>query len=176
LCCTSLGSYFGSGAQEQTPIESRKDVLVYTGGPLTSDLTVVGPVTVTLWAKSSARDTDFTVKLVDVQPNGFAYNVLDRVVRTRFRNGSKAAPSLVEPNTPAEYKLELGYTATVFKVGHRLRLDISSSKFPQLARNPNTGTDPATESHLQTAVQTVLHDAEHPSRVELSVVPNAKSQ
>jgi uncharacterized protein len=176
LCCTSLGSYFGSGAQEQTPIESRKDVLVYTGGLLPSDLTVVGPVTVTLWAKSSARDTDFTVKLVDVQPDGFAYNMLDRVVRTRFRNGSKAAPSLVEPNTPAEYKLELGYTATVFKAGHRLRLDISSSKFPQLARNPNTGTDPATESRLQTAVQTVLHDAEHPSRVELSVVPSAKSK
>src|SRR5207244_2313061 len=68
-CCTSLGSYFGSGAQEQTPIESRKDVLVYTSERLPSDLTVVGPVTVTLWAKSSARETDFTVKLVDVLPN-----------------------------------------------------------------------------------------------------------
>ena len=138
-------------------------------------MTVIGPVTVTLWAKSSARDTDFTVKLVDVQPGGFAYNVLDRVVRTRFRNGSKASPSMAEPNTPYEYNLELGYTATVFKAGHRLRLDISSSKFPQLARNPNTGTDAATESRLQTAVQTVSHDADHASRVELSVLPSAKS-
>src|SRR5205807_2586598 len=138
---------------------------VYTSERLTNDLTVVGPVTVTLWANSSARDTDFTVKLVDVQPNGFAYNVLDRVLRTRFRNGSKAEPSLIQPNKPYEYNLELGYTATVFRAGHHVRLDISSSKFPQFARNPNTGTDVATESRLQPAVQTILHDAGHSSRV-----------
>jgi putative CocE/NonD family hydrolase len=176
LCCTSLGSYFGSGAQEQTPIESRRDVLVFTSEPLSRDLTVVGPVTVTLWAKSSARDTDFTAKLVDVQPGGFAYNVVDRVLRTRFRNGSKAEPSLIEPNKPYEYSLELGYTATVFRKGHRVRLDISSSKFPQFARNLNTGTDAATENRIQPAVQTILHDPDHASRVELSIIPNARDK
>lgn len=174
LCCTSLGFYFGSGAQEQSPLELRKDVLVFTGPPLTADLTVVGPVTFTFWAKSSARDTDFTVKLVDVRPDGFAYNVLDRVVRTRFRNGSKSKPELIEPNTAYKYEVELGNTAIIFKAGHRLRLDISSSKFPQLARNPNTGADVAQEGRLIRAVQTVLHDAGHPSRLELSVIPSAQ--
>jgi putative CocE/NonD family hydrolase len=171
LCCVSLGSYFGSGAQDQSVIEMRDDVLVYTSAPLTSELPVIGPVKVTFWAKSTARDTDFTAKLVDVHPDGFAQNVLDRVVRARFRSGSKSAPSLIEPGRPYEYTIDLGYTATIFKVGHRIRLDISSSAFPHLARNHNTGGDPHDDARFVVATQTILHDEKHPSYVELSVVP-----
>jgi hypothetical protein len=175
LCCVSLGSYFGSGAQDQSVIEMRDDVLVYTSAPLTSELPVIGPVKVTFWAKSTARDTDFTAKLVDVHPDGFAQNVLDRVVRARFRSGSKSAPSLIEPGRPYEYTIDLGYTATIFKVGHRIRLDISSSAFPHLARNHNTGGDPHDDARFVVATQTILHDEKHPSYVELSVVPAVRT-
>jgi hypothetical protein len=174
LCCLSLGSYFGSGAQDQSVIELRDDVLVYTSAPLTKELAVVGPVKVSFWATSTARDTDFTAKLVDVHPDGFAQNVLDRVIRARFRKGSKLPPSLIEPRTPYEYTIDLGYTATVFKPGHRVRLDISSSNFPHLARNHNTGDDPANDARFVVATQTLLHDEKHPSYVELAVVPNIK--
>ena len=92
LCCVTLGSYFPSGAQDQSEIEMRDDVLVYTSAPLTNDLAVVGQVKVKFWATSSARDTDFTAKFVDVRPDGFAQNLLDRVVRARFRKGSKVGP------------------------------------------------------------------------------------
>src|SRR5262245_22525771 len=145
LCCTSLGFYFGSGAQDQSTLELRDDVLVYTSAPLTETMAVIGPARVTFWATSSARDTDFTVKLVDVHPDGSAQNVLDGVVRARFRHGSKSAPSLIEPGKPHEYDVDLGYTSTLFKPGHRVRVDISSSQFPHLARNQNTGHDVPTD-------------------------------
>jgi putative CocE/NonD family hydrolase len=171
-CCLSLGPYFGSGSQDQSVIELRDDVLVYTSAPLQDDLTVIGPVKVNFWAATSARDTDFTAKLVDVHPDGLAQNILDRVIRARYRRGSKLPPSPIEPNRPYEYPLELGYTATVFKKGHRIRLDISSSNFPHLARNQNTGGHPAHDSERVVATQTVLHDAQHPAYLELSVVPH----
>ena len=170
LCCLTLGFYFRSGAQDQSTIELRDDVLVYTSEPLEEDLAVVGPVTVALWATSTARDTDFTAKLVDVHPDGFAQNVLNRVVRARFRNGSKEAPSLIQPGRAYEYQIDLGYTANVFRAGHRVRLDVSSSKFPQLARNHNTGNEPGDDAEFEVATQTIHHDAEHPSYVELAVV------
>ena len=107
-----------------------------------------------------------------MHPDGFAQNVLNRVVRARFRNGSKAPPSPVEPRRAYEYEIDLGYTANVFRAGHRVRLDVSSSEFPHLARNPNTGGDPATDGRFEVAVQTVHHDAERPSHVELTVVPD----
>ena len=171
LCCLTLGFYFRSGVQDQSTLELRDDVLVYTSEPLTEDVAVIGPVTVKFWATSSARDTDFTAKLVDVHPDGFAQNVLDRVVRARFRNGSKLAPSLIEPGKAYEYEIAMGYAANVFRAGHRVRLDISSSKFPQLARNHNTGNDPATDDRMEVAEQAFHHSAERPAFVELSVVP-----
>ena len=173
LCCLTLGFYFRSGAQDQSTVERRDDVLVYTSAPLAADMAVIGPVNVRLWATSTAPDTDFTAKLVDVHPDGFAQNVLNRVVRARFRNGSKAAPSPIEPGRTYQYEIELGYTASVFRAGHRVRLDVSSSEFPHLARNHNTGGDPATDGRFEVAVQTVHHDADRPSHVELSVVPAA---
>ena len=168
LCCLTLGFYFRSGTQDQSALERRQDVLVYTSEPLAEDLAVVGPVKVTLWATSTARDTDFTAKLVDVHPDGFAQNVLNRVVRARFRNGSKSAPSLIEPGRAYEYEIDLGYAANVFPAGHRVRLDVSSSEFPHLARNHNTGSNPATDGRFEIAVQTIHHDADRPSHVELT--------
>lgn len=174
LCCVTLGSYFGSGAQDQSVVELRDDVLVYTSVPLANDLAAVGPVTVSFWARSTARDTDFTAKLVDVHPDGFAQNVLDRIVRARFREGSKKPPSLIEPGKAYQYTIDLGYAGTVFKRGHRVRLDISSSNFPHLARNHNTGDDPAGDTRFVTATQTLLHTASQPSYVELSILPEVK--
>lgn len=170
LCCLSLGFYFRSGAQDQSTLELRDDVLVYTGEPLSHDRAVIGPVTVKLWATSSAPDTDFTAKLVDVHPDGFAQDVLNRVVRARFRNGSKRPPELIEPGQAYEYEIDMGSTANVFRAGHRVRLDVSSSKFPHLARNHNTGEHSATDARFEVATQTIHHDADRPSYVELEVV------
>ena len=171
LCCLTLGFYFRSGVQDQSTLELRDDVLVYTSDPLEEDLAVIGPVTVTFWATSSAPDTDFTAKLVDVHPDGFAQNVLNRVIRARFRNGSKSPPALVEPGRAYEYEIDLGYTSNVFRKGHQIRLDISSSEFPHLARNHNTGEHPASDTRFEIATQILHHDEDHPSYVDLSVVP-----
>ena len=174
LCCTTLGSYFPSGSQDQSAIDMRDDVLVYTSAPLTANLAVVGQVKLKFWAKSSARDTDFTAKFVDVHPDGFAQNLLDRIVRARFRNGSKTPPSLVQPGVPYEYEIDLGYTGALIKAGHRIRVDISSSNFPHYARNLNTGADPADDSEIVVAKQTVLHNRSHPAYLELSVLPDGE--
>jgi hypothetical protein len=160
--------------QDQSALERRDDVLVYTSAPFTKTLAVLGQVKVRFWARSSAVDTDFTAKLVDVHPDGFAQNLLDRIVRSRFRRGSKVAPSLIRPGAAYEYEIDLGYTGTVINAGHRLRLDISSSNFPHLPPNRNTGNDPATDGEVQVATQTILHGARQPGYVELSVVPDLK--
>jgi putative CocE/NonD family hydrolase len=170
LCCVTLGSYFPSGAQDQSELEMRGDVLVYTSPALTKDLTVVGPVRLKFWARSSARDTDFTAKFVDVHPDGFAQNLLDRIVRARFRKGSKSAPSLIQPGVPYEYEIDLGYTGARIRAGHRIRIDISSSNFPHFARNSNTGAEPAHDDRMVVANQAILHDRAHPAYLELSVL------
>jgi putative CocE/NonD family hydrolase len=175
LCCLSLGFFFPSGAQDQATLELRKDVLSYTSAPLAEDLAAIGHVVVKFWAKSSAPDTDFTAKLVDVYPNGFAQSLLDRVVRARFRQGSKSAPSPIEPGKAYEYEIDLGSNGTLLKKGHAIRLDLSSSNFPHLARNTNTGKDPASDTAVNVATQTILHDAQHPAYLELSVTPEVRS-
>jgi putative CocE/NonD family hydrolase len=174
LCCTPLGPYFGSGAQDQSSLEARDDVLVYTSEPLTADIALIGQVKLKFWARSTARDTDFSAKLVDVYPSGFAQNVLDRIVRARFRRGSKLAPLLIVPGRAEEYEIDLGYTATMLKAGHRVRLDMSSSNFPHLARNSNTGNDSNSDGQWQVATQTVLHSREQPAFVELAVATTVK--
>ncbi|MDC0004325.1 CocE/NonD family hydrolase [Porticoccaceae bacterium] len=166
-CC---GEPFPPGVFDQSDIELRDDVLVYTTKPLTTDIVVVGSVKLNFWAKSSARDTDFTAKLVDVHFDGFSQNILDRIVRARYRQGSKMPPSLIEPGRAYLYNLELGPTATVFKQGHSIRLEISSSNFPRFDRNPNTGNTIATDVKMQIATQNILHNKEYPSYLELPVV------
>jgi hypothetical protein len=129
-------------------------------------------VRVKLWAISSAPDTDFTAKLVDVHPgDGYAQNILDRLVRARFRHGSKLPPSFIRPGEPYEYLIELGNTANVFQRGHRIRLEISSSNFPHYVRNQNTRSAVGMDTRIEVAHQTILHDARHPSVLELPVVP-----
>jgi len=149
-------------------------VLVYTGAPLTADLAAIGPVEVKLWARSSAPDTDFTAKLVDVHLDGVSHNVLDRIVRASLRKGSKSSPDLIEPGEAYEYTIPLGNAGTIFRKGHRIRLEISSSSFPHYARNLNTGKNSLWTSDMATASQTILHDVRHPSRLVLSVAPGVR--
>lgn len=173
LCCgiDAVENPHLNGAAEQASVESREDVLVYTSKPLEKSLTVIGPVLVTLYATSSAPDTDFTAKLVDVHPDGATHNVVDGIVRARLRNGSKARAELIVPGHVYEYQIELGHTATVFPVGHRFRLQISSSNFPRFARNLNTGKSNESTREMAKAQQVVLHGKDYPSRIRIPVAP-----
>jgi putative CocE/NonD family hydrolase len=168
LCCNP---YFAtSGAFDQNEIESRPDVLVYSTPPLERDTEVTGPITVTLWAATSATDTDFTAKLVDVCEDGCARNLTDGIIRARYRE-SMSTPSLLEPGRAYCYTIDLLATSNVFKAGHRIRLEVSSSNFPRFDRNTNTGGVIAADTELKPAVQTILHDSAHPSHVTLPIVP-----
>jgi putative CocE/NonD family hydrolase len=126
-------------------------------------------VTVELYAKSSAVDTDFAGKLVDVGPDGFAQNLTDGIIRVRYRE-SQERPKLANPGQVYKFNLDLWSTSNVFRKGHVLRLEISSSNFPRFDRNMNSGEDAATAQRSVPATNTVLHDAEHPSVLTVSVV------
>ena len=168
LCCNPY--FAANGAFDQNDIEARADVLVYSTPPLEREVEVTGPVTVTLWAATSATDTDFTAKLVDVCEDGCARNLTDGIIRARYRN-SMSHPEPVEPGTPVCYTIDLWATSNVFKAGHRIRLEISSSNFPRFDRNTNTGNLIAADSELKPALQTVLHAGQHASYVTLPIVP-----
>lgn len=163
---------YPAGPYDQRQTEGREDVLVYTTAELKEDVEVTGPIVVHLWAISSAPDTDFVARLVDVHPDGYAQNLTDGIIRARYRNFARGeAPSLIEPGTAYEYEIDLWATSNVFQAGHRIRLDVTSSNFPRWDRNPNTGHDFGTSSELAVARQTILHDREHPSYVILPIVP-----
>jgi putative CocE/NonD family hydrolase len=168
LCCWQAA--VPAGAFDQREIERRADVLVYSTPPLTAPVEVTGPIVVTLWAASSAPDTDFTAKLVEVGPDGFARNLTDGIVRARYRR-SRATAEPTEPGRAYEYTIDCFATSNVFRTGHRIRLEISSSNFPRFDRNPNTGKPFDSDAELRPAVQTILHDAAHPSCVTLPIVP-----
>lgn len=158
------------GVQDQRPVEGRNGVLVYTSQPLGQALEITGPVTVTLWASSSAVDTDFTAKLVDVHPDGYALNLLNGIIRARYRN-SPSTPELMEAGKPYPFTLDLWATSNVFLPGHRIRLEISSSHFPEFDRNLNTGEPFGEGTQGVTAQQTVFHQQDKPSYVLLPVIP-----
>ena len=158
------------GVADQRPAEDRPDVLVYTSAPLERELELTGPITAQLFAASSAVDTDFTAKLVDVAPDGYARNLQDGIVRARYRTSARR-PALITPGQVYEYKIDLWATSHVFQAGHRLRVEISSSNFPRFDRNPNTGAPLGEDDRLETAQQTVLHTAAHPSHILLPVIP-----
>jgi putative CocE/NonD family hydrolase len=163
---------FRSGPFDQRSTEAREDVLVYTTPALEQDVEVTGPISVHLWAASSAPDTDFVARLVDVYPDGYAQNLTDGIIRARYRNFTQGEPpSLIEPGKACEYEIDLWATSNVFKAGHRIRLDVTSSNFPRWDRNPNTGHDFGADAELVVAHQTILHDREHPSYVTLPIVP-----
>ncbi len=168
LCCHEAA--YPPGAFDQREIESRADVLVYSTPPLEKDLEVTGPVTVTLWAASSAVDTDFTAKLVDLCPCGGAINLTDGIIRARYRESTTQA-KLIQPDEVYEYVIDLWATSNVFKAGHSIRLDISSSNFPRFDRNPNTGNALGEEAALRPASQMVLHNSRYPSYVTLPIIP-----
>ncbi|PKB85801.1 MAG: hypothetical protein BZY86_00720 [SAR202 cluster bacterium MP-NPac-SRR3961935-G1] len=168
LCCNPY--YAANGAYDQNEVEERQDVLVYSTPPLERDVEVTGPVTVTLWASTSATDTDFTAKLVDVCENGCARNLTDGIIRARYRD-SMSNPTLLEPGRAYCYEIDLWATSNVFKAGHRIRLEISSSNFPRFDRNTNTGNIIAEDTELRPALQTVFHDAQQASYVSLAIVP-----
>jgi hypothetical protein len=158
------------GVQDQRQVEARPDVLVYTSPPLTEALEVTGPIAVTLYAASSAPDTDFTAKLVDVRPDGYAQNLADGIARARYRD-SRTTPSMLTSGEVSRFAIDLWSTSHVFLRGHRIRIEIASSNFPRFDRNLNTGADQATSTRRQTAHQTVFHDARYPSHVRLPVIP-----
>ena len=160
------------GVYDQRPVERRLDVLLYSTLPLPEPIEVTGPVTVILYASSAALDTDFTAKLVDVAPNGYARNLCEGIIRARYRN-SPARPELLEPGQPYKFTIDLLVTSNLFQAGHQIRLEISSSNFPRFDRNPNTGESAGTARSTQPAMQTVYHDTQHPSHLLLPVIPRA---
>ncbi len=157
------------GPYDQRPLERRDDVLVYRSAPLERDLEVTGPVLVALFVSTSARDTDFTARLIDHYPSGYAQNICEGIVRGRYRD-PWVTPSLLERGSIYEMTIDLQVTSNVFRRGHSIGLDISSSNFPRYDRNLNTGLNNNTTTEMQVAHQTIYHDAEHPSRVVLPVV------
>jgi putative CocE/NonD family hydrolase len=155
---------------DPTPLQTREDVLVYTSAPMDEPLEVTGYIELVLWAASSALDTDFTARLIDVAPDGTARMLSDGILRARYRNGTDQ-PELLEPNEPTELRIDLLATSNVFLPGHRIRVHVSSSNFPRYDRNPNTGGDFASDSIVRPARQTIFHDRERPSHLLLPVVP-----
>ena len=168
LCCDS--QHLKPGPRDQRAVEARDDVLVYSTAALAQNLEVTGPVRLELFASSSAVDTDFTAKLVDVWPDGFAQNLTEGIVRGRYRD-SQEQPALMNPNQTYKLTLDLWSTSNIFRKGHRLRLEISSSNFPRFDRNLNTGEDNASARKGMSATNTVYHDAENPSALVLPIVP-----
>jgi uncharacterized protein len=172
VCCDP--KIFPWGPIDQRPVEKRKDVLVYTSAPLKQDLEVTGPIRVALYASTSAPDTDFTAKLVDVFPNGEARNLTDGILRLRYRDGLEKS-ELAEPGKIYPLTIDAGVTSNVFLAGHSIRIEISSSNFPRFDRNPNTGRAFADETVLKKAQQTVYHSRLYPSHVLLPVIPASDS-
>jgi len=157
------------GPADQEAVLSRPDLLVYTSEPLDQDLEVIGEATMTLYAATSGRDTDWVVKLCDVHPDGRTFFVTDGILRARYRH-SLDKPELLEPGEIARYEIKLYPTAMAFLAGHRLRIMITSSDFPRYDRNPNTGENPADAASFEVARQQVFHDSVRPSHITLPVI------
>jgi len=165
--------------RDQLPLSARRDVLVFMTAPLQHDIEVTGPIEVQLWASSSAVDTDFTAKLIDVHPPspdfpaGIDMNLEDGIIRARFRN-SLEKQELMTPGTIYQFTIRLYPTSNLFKAGHRIRLDISSSNFPRFDLNPNTGEPLNAHRRMAVATNAIYHDAAHPSHVILPIIPTER--
>lgn len=171
-CCSENVTPVPMGPRDQQHVEWRPDVLVYDSKVLETDVEATGPVSMVLFAATDAKDTDFTAKLVDVYPDGRAINVAQGIIRARYRD-SWETPTLLEPGVIYKYKIDLWSTSNRFLKGHRIRLEISSSNFPQFDRNPNTGHPFGLDAQLKVANQKIFHDAEYPSHLILPIVPVA---
>lgn len=159
-----------SGAVDQSDVEMRHDVLVYTSEPLEKGVEVTGPLEVVLYVSSDAPDTDFTAKLVDIYSNGTAYNIQEGILRARYRDGFDK-PGLMKPSEVYELHLNLNATSNYFAPGHRIRLEVSSSNFPRFDRNLNTGGHNYDETSWRVARNTVHHSGSHVSYILLPVIP-----
>jgi len=168
LCCQRLPT--GVGPEDQRPSEQRTDVLVYTTAAFAKDTEVTGPVSLDLYVSSSAVDTDFTGKLVDVWPDGFAQNLTEGILRLRYRN-SQEKPELANPGETYHITVDLWATSNVFLAGHKLRLEVSSSNFPRFDRNLNTGEEQARATRMVKATNMIFHDKAHPSALIVPIVP-----
>ncbi len=168
LCCDA--HHLMPGPRDQRSVEARNDVLVYSTPALTEDTEVTGPVSLEVFVTSSAVDTDFTAKLVDVYPDGFAQNLTEGILRARYHNSAEK-PELLNPGQVYKLSLDLWSTSNVFKKGHRIRLELSSSNFPRFDRNLNTGEEVTNAKNMVSATNTIFHDAEHPSALLIPVVP-----
>jgi putative CocE/NonD family hydrolase len=158
------------GPRDQREVELRDDVLVYSTPVLEQAVEVIGPIELRLFVSSSAPDTDFTGKLVDVYPHGRAMILTEGILRARYRT-SFTEPELLVPSEIYQLRLNLWATANVFLPGHRIRLEVSSSNFPRFDRNSNTGGDIASETanQYQPAINRIFHDAAHPSHLILPI-------
>jgi putative CocE/NonD family hydrolase len=169
----SIGGRFQNatapGPLDQRPLLNRPDVLVYTTASLAKDTEVTGPINVTLYAASSATDTDFTAKLDDVYPDGTSMLIAYGVQRARYRD-SASNPTLLTPGKIYKYTIHVWPTSNLFKAGHQMRLEISSSNSPMWDRNPNTGHPFAQDAETKVADQTIYHDKDHPSMITLPIV------
>jgi putative CocE/NonD family hydrolase len=168
LCCD--WGHLPPGPRDQRSAEDRSDLLIYSTPAFTQDTEVTGPISLDLFASTSAKDTDFTAKLLDIWPNGFAQNLTEGILRLRYRN-SMERPELAKPGEIYRVVVDLWATSNVFLAGHSLRLEISSSNFPRFDRNLNTGEDQATSTKMQPATNAIYHDKEHPSALVLPIVP-----
>jgi putative CocE/NonD family hydrolase len=158
---------------DQRAIERRDDVLVYSTPPLGSNLDVTGPVTVKLFASSSARDTDFWAQLTDVFPNGYSMHLTEGIIRGRYRN-SLEKQELLDPEAVYEFNIDLWVTSNMFQAEHRIRLDLSSSSFPKYDRNPNTGNEFGKDTAMIVAEQKIYHNAKYASHITLPIVGKSK--
>ncbi|MEM1187532.1 MAG: CocE/NonD family hydrolase [Pseudomonadota bacterium] len=158
------------GAYDQKPLEERSDILRFVSPPFEESTEITGPIRATLFAASNATDTDFMAKLMVVKPDGKAINLVDGVIRARYRKGF-SEPELIEPGTVYEYDLDLWATSYELSMGDRLRVDISSSNFPRLNRNPNTGAPFGETTEMRSARQTIMASSRYPSRIVLPVIP-----
>jgi uncharacterized protein len=159
-----------AGAFEQGSIERRIDVLCYTSGELKEDIEVTGPIQLHLFASTTARDTDFTAKLIDVYPDGKAYNIGDGLMRASGLKG-EGMYELINPGQTYEYTITMGHTSLIFRKNHRIRIDVTSSNFPQFDRNMNTGNPIGEDSAGISAIQTVFHQSGQASYIDLPVIP-----
>jgi hypothetical protein len=167
VCC--IGGAIDAGAFDQRQMEERRDILVYTTEPLRRDTEVTGTIEITLYVSSDAPDTDFTVKLVDVYPDGRAYNLDETIQRVRYREGYDRQV-FMEPGQVYEVNVSPMSTSNTFLEGHRIRVEVSSSNFPRFTRNLNTGGNNYDETVGLTAHNQVHHSSRYPSRVRLPVV------
>jgi hypothetical protein len=155
-------------------MEARADILVYTTEPLKEGVEVSGPVEPTLFVSSDRKDTDFTVKLIDVYPDGIAYNLDETIQRMRYREGYDKPLAWMTPDTVYQVSLQPMTTSNYFAAGHSIRIEISSSNFPRFDRNMNTGGNNYDEAKGLVAHNALHHSRQYPSRVTLSVVKRRK--